>query len=103
MIKNRAAALAVIIAVYVIAVLGGIAAYNFFSDSEGLALSYPLALFLADAAATIIVFIFSLIFGNASVYDPYWSVQPPVILAVALAKAGTGTMCWLVFAAVLFF
>lgn len=38
-----------------------------------------LKLLLADAAATVFVFIFSLIFHNASVYDPYWSVQPVVI------------------------
>lgn len=102
MIKNRYAALAVIVVVYVIAVLGGIAAYNFFAAPQGLALSYPVALFLADVAATIIVFIFSLIFGNASVYDPYWSVQPPVIIAVTLAKCEGGIMGWLLFAAVLF-
>ena len=35
---------------------------------------------LADISATILVFIFSLIFKNASVYDPYWSVQPMVIV-----------------------
>ncbi len=110
MIKNRYAALAVIIVIYVLAVFGGIAAYNFFSAADGLAFSFVPALFLADVAATIIVFIFSLIFGNASVYDPYWSVQPPVIIAVALAKvcaAGGGAgavpvIGWLLFAAILF-
>ena len=102
MIKNRAVALIVIILVYILAGFGGVFAYNFFSAENGLALSYPLALFLADVAATLIVFIFSLIFRNASVYDPYWSVQPPMILAVALAKCGAGTMGWLLFAAVLF-
>ena len=102
MIKNRYAALAVIIVIYVLAVFCGIAAYDFFSAEDGLAFSFPVALLLADVAATIIVFIFSLIFGNASVYDPYWSVQPPVIVAVALAKAGAGTMGWLLFAAILF-
>ena len=40
-----------------------------------------LSLLIADVIATVVTFIFSLIFGNASVYDPYWSVQPPVILA----------------------
>ena len=102
MIKNRYAALAVIIVIYVLAVFGGIAVYDFFSAADGLAFSFPVALLLADIAATIIVFIFSLIFGNASVYDPYWSVQPPVIIAVAIAKAGAGTMGWLLFAAILF-
>jgi steroid 5-alpha reductase family enzyme len=39
------------------------------------------ALLLADAAATVMVFIFSLFLKNASVYDPYWSVQPIVLIA----------------------
>lgn len=39
-----------------------------------------LALLVADVCATIATFVFSLIFKNASVYDPYWSVQPLVIL-----------------------
>lgn len=34
---------------------------------------------IADIAATILVFIFSVIFNNSSVYDAYWSVAPPVI------------------------
>jgi steroid 5-alpha reductase family enzyme len=33
----------------------------------------------ADLAATIIVFAFSMIFDNSSIYDPYWSVAPVAI------------------------
>ena len=33
----------------------------------------------ADAAATVAVFVFSVIFDNTSVYDPYWSVAPIAI------------------------
>jgi steroid 5-alpha reductase family enzyme len=36
--------------------------------------------FWADIAATLVVFAVSLVVGNASVYDPYWSVAPPVIV-----------------------
>ena len=36
-------------------------------------------LLVADCVATVFTFIFSLTFRNASVYDPYWSVQPIVI------------------------
>lgn len=36
-------------------------------------------LFIADAIATVVIFLFSMIFGNSSVYDPYWSVVPPII------------------------
>ena len=34
---------------------------------------------VADIGATIVIFIFSVIFKNVSFYDPYWSVQPIVI------------------------
>ena len=36
--------------------------------------------FLMDVIATITVFIFSVIFKNTSVYDPYWSLTPWAIL-----------------------
>ncbi len=35
--------------------------------------------FLADLAATAVVFAFSAAFNNSSLYDPYWSVAPPLI------------------------
>lgn len=36
---------------------------------------------LADLAATIVIFIFSIITNNSSMYDPYWSVAPiPIAL-----------------------
>src|SRR5659263_268439 len=36
-------------------------------------------LFIADVIATVVIFMFSMIFSNSSVYDPYWSVVPPMI------------------------
>ena len=107
MIKNRTASLTIIIFIYIFAAFCGLYIYNFLRNGYGI--SYQPALFIADAAATVLVFIFSLIFKNASVYDPYWSVQPPVILGIALAKVsgtaankGSGLLDWLLFAAVLF-
>ena len=35
---------------------------------------------LVDIIATIFVFVFSLLFKNASIYDPYWSVEPIIIM-----------------------
>lgn len=35
--------------------------------------------FVADIVATLIVYGFSMIFKNASLYDPYWSIQPFII------------------------
>jgi steroid 5-alpha reductase family enzyme len=35
---------------------------------------------IANAIATVVIFSFSLIFNNSSIYDPYWSAVPPVIV-----------------------
>jgi len=34
---------------------------------------------ISDVIATAVIFIFSMIFSNSSVYDPYWSIAPPII------------------------
>ena len=99
MIKNRFVSFIIILIVYALAITGGLFFYNYLARATSF--SYLLLLLLADIFATVIVFIFSLIFGNASVYDPYWSVQPPVILCAALVKCGTSFFGWIVFAAVL--
>lgn len=72
--QNRVASFAAVTLVYIIAAVIGITVY--------VMLDFPwwLSLLIADIAATVVTFIFSVIFGNASVYDPYWSIQPPVIL-----------------------
>lgn len=72
--QSRAASFVAVALVYVVAAAVGIAVYG------ALALPWWLSLLIADAAATVVTFTFSIIFKNASVYDPYWSVQPPVIL-----------------------
>jgi len=47
------------------------------------------AAFSADAAATAVVFMFSVGFNNSSMYDPYWSVAPlPIALFWALVAEG---------------
>jgi steroid 5-alpha reductase family enzyme len=43
-----------------------------------------LNLLIADLAATLFIWAASMVLKNASVYDPYWSVQPPIILGLAL-------------------
>ncbi len=73
--NNRTLSLLVIVFVYIISAVLGIFSYR------TLNFEWWLSLLFADVIATVAVFIFSLIFHNASVYDPYWSVQPPVILA----------------------
>ncbi|MCJ7665887.1 MAG: DUF1295 domain-containing protein, partial [Actinobacteria bacterium] len=36
---------------------------------------------LADIAATLVVWGFGILFANSSIYDPYWSVAPLIILS----------------------
>lgn len=72
--QSRTASFVVIFVVYVIAVAIGVLSYGAL-DAE-----WWLKLLFADVVATIVTFVFSLIFNNASVYDPYWSVQPMVIV-----------------------
>jgi steroid 5-alpha reductase family enzyme len=57
----------------------------------GLHAQHPLLLLAAaDAAATVIIFLFSLATNNSSVYDPYWSVAPvPIALFWLLQPGGS--------------
>lgn len=71
---KRALSFAIIFFVYVIATLIGVITYKLI-DNE-----FYIKLLIADICSTITVFIFSLILRNSSVYDPYWSVAPCVIL-----------------------
>ncbi len=42
---------------------------------------------ILDLAATAIIFFISMLFNNSSIYDPYWSVIPPLILWYWLDRA----------------
>ena len=82
--NNRGYSFLVIAAVYLVAGFLGGFLYRL--------MPYPfwLSLLLADVAATVFTFAMSLLFHNASVYDPYWSVQPIVIiLGFALSRGMT--------------
>ena len=80
--KSTSASFAIITVIYVFAAFLGIYVYN------SLDFSFCTNLLIADIAATAFVFLFSVILGNASVYDPFWSVQPPVILAAFTVGSG---------------
>lgn len=76
--ENRLASFILVLIIYVIATIGGILAY------VNLSFVFYINLLIADVVATLLVFIFSLLLKNASVYDPYWSVQPIVIVGIYL-------------------
>ena len=90
---SRKSGFMIVTTVYIVAAAAGIIVYSF-----TLPVAAPwLSLLIADAAATVFVYLFSVITGNASVYDPYWSVQPPVICATAVIMYGTGSAGILLF------
>ncbi len=73
---------ALIAAIYLLAGIVGLTVFyamNHGSILDNSADVKPLlSLFVADVVATIIVWAFGLLYENVSVYDPYWSVFPPV-------------------------
>ena len=72
--ENKSLSILIITGIYLIAVTVALCTYLM------LPFAFWINLLISDIAATVFVFIFSVIFRNASVYDPYWSVQPIVIV-----------------------
>jgi steroid 5-alpha reductase family enzyme len=77
-ISSRKISFFIIILIYVIAFLAGFLAFWFLYYSSR---NIILSTFIGDVIATLIIWIFGIIFNNSSVYDPYWSIAPIVILA----------------------
>ena len=73
--------------IYLIAIFIGIIVYKILPFDNDL-----LNLFMADVIATIFIWLVGLWLKNASLYDPYWSVIPPIIVFLyALDKNYTWT------------
>ena len=98
-VKNRAWSFILVTLVYIAATVGGIFLYLYLPIKTEL---FWLKLLIADVAATAFTFVFSLIFRNASVYDPYWSVQPIVILVAYAIAYGVNISGILLLVAVCF-
>lgn len=75
--SSRKSSFFILAAVYFSAAVLGFLTYRFVSFEN---INSFLALFIADAVATIWVWMYGMFYKNVSVYDPYWSVLPPVML-----------------------
>jgi steroid 5-alpha reductase family enzyme len=97
-LKDRVwAGYAVILCSYAVAAWLGAAVYL---RAEG---ALWFRLLLADACATVLIWTVSYVFKNASIYDPYWSVQPVVILTLLLIQTGVRDLkTFLVYLIILF-
>lgn len=62
--------------VYIVALSGGLG-IGYYLDI--LKLHPIIVALIADVVSTLIVYAFTMLFSNASLYDPYWSVIPPFI------------------------
>ena len=71
---SRKTSFIVILLVYLSAIAVGVLSYLY------IPVPFYWGVLIADVVATIWTYIFSCIFKNASVYDPYWSVKPVVIV-----------------------
>lgn len=74
-IKNRMTSYFIVLVVYILAFSAGLLIFKLSSDMHVL-----ISTLLADIAATLIVWGFGILFANSSIYDPYWSVAPLIIL-----------------------
>lgn len=74
----------IVIVAYVLAGIAAIGTGIWFSSQQPIVI-----VALADLVATIVIFIFSIITRNSSMYDPYWSVVPVLIALFWLLQPGS--------------
>ena len=78
--ENRLFSLLIVTVAYIIAIWAGY--WYLQSPSDDVYLD----VLLADIIATSIIFIFSYLTKNSSMYDPYWSVIPPLIVLYLMQR-----------------
>ena len=71
MTKKKALGLFILLGVYLVAICIGTGIFLLLKGH----VHYLLNILICDVAATIVVWLFGVIFKTASMYDPYWSVQ----------------------------
>ena len=64
-----------ILIIYIIAILCGCLFINIFKNID-----LTFRILYADIIITVIIYLFSYLYNNSSIYDPYWSIIPPFIL-----------------------
>ncbi len=72
---NKRASLTIIAIIYLFGIALAVWSYRMLPYESML-----LRLFVADIIGTLWIFLWATVLKNASLYDPYWSVAPPVIL-----------------------
>jgi steroid 5-alpha reductase family enzyme len=78
--KTRALALITVLSIYIFATAIAVVSYFFILNNHNDFWFIILRLFISDIICTIVIYTFGLIFKNSSLYDPYWSLIPWLIL-----------------------
>ena len=91
---SKPLSLLIVLFVYIAAFFAGLLVFNVLPDWGFL--SY----LIADAAATVVVWAFGIVFKNASLYDPYWSVAPIVLFICFIMQAGSADILDILYIAV---
>ncbi len=73
----------IVVVAYLLAILGAWISMTYYGGEE---LWQKIA--IGDVVGTVIIFLFSVVLKNSSMYDPYWSVAPIVILGYLIVISG---------------
>ncbi len=77
----------IVILGYLVAILGAWISMTYFEDRE-----LWIKIAIGDFVGTVIIFLFSLGLKNSSMYDPYWSVAPIIILGYLIVISGASLL-----------
>lgn len=88
--RSRPLSFALITAVYVVAIAASVAAWMTLGDTPFWRAAY------ADLVGTVVVFVGSMLLRSSSVYDPYWSVAPPLLVGGWMIELGASPRAWVV-------
>lgn len=86
--RSRGLSFAIVALIYLSSIGVGVLTYRWMGKMNA---NGVLCLLGADVVATVYVWLFGLIYKNVSIYDPYWSVAPPVLLTTWLFIKGFNT------------
>lgn len=85
---SKASSMAIMAVIYGVAIALGFITF----DRASATMPEPWALLTADVLATVFVWWMGLVYKNVSVYDPYWSVAPPVMVTAWVFYKGCFTL-----------
>lgn len=96
--SEKTQGLIVNIAIYLFAFSAGFIPYYYASDLIGSVWS----MFIFTTVASLIMYVFCVLFKNTSIYDPYWSVAPLVMTLLHIFRFGTFNFNSLLFSILVF-